>query len=153
MKNRRLHIGLLFLLSGCAALVYEVVWFQLLKLTIGSSALSIGITVATFMGGMCLGSYFFHRVVPDRWHPLLLYAVLEAGIALFGVINLFAIPKIAEIYFSFAGYGAGGIAAGAARLIRWLTEHHARFSNTRGPPPWGPLRPVGVQSARSHPTR
>jgi spermidine synthase len=111
MKNRRLQIGLLFLLSGCAALVYEVVWFQLLKLTIGSSALSIGITVATFMGGMCLGSYFFHRVVPDRWHPLLLYAVLESGIALFGVINLFAIPKIAEVYFSFAGYGAGGIAA------------------------------------------
>ncbi len=33
---------LLFVGSGCAALIYEVVWFQLLELVIGSSAVSIG---------------------------------------------------------------------------------------------------------------
>jgi spermidine synthase len=31
-------IVVLFVGSGCAALIYEVVWFQLLQLTIGSSA-------------------------------------------------------------------------------------------------------------------
>src|SRR6185295_3172561 len=30
---------LLFVGSGCAALVYEIVWFQLLELVIGSSAI------------------------------------------------------------------------------------------------------------------
>lgn len=30
---------LLFVGSGCAALIYEVVWFQLLQLVIGASAL------------------------------------------------------------------------------------------------------------------
>jgi len=33
----------LFIGSGCAALIYEVVWFQLLELVIGSSAVSLGV--------------------------------------------------------------------------------------------------------------
>ena len=98
-------IAVLFLLSGCAALIYEIVWFQLLKLTIGSSALSLGITVATFMGGMCIGSYLFHRFVSSKWHPLKVYAVLEAGIAFFALINLFFIPQLAKLYFDIGGYG------------------------------------------------
>ena len=46
---------LLFIGSGCAALIYEIVWFQLLQLVIGSSSISLGILLGTFMGGMCLG--------------------------------------------------------------------------------------------------
>ena len=37
---------LLFAGSGCAALVYEIVWFQLLELVVGSSAISLGILLA-----------------------------------------------------------------------------------------------------------
>ena len=40
---------LLFVGSGCAALIYEVVWFQLLQLVIGSSAVSMGVLLGTFM--------------------------------------------------------------------------------------------------------
>jgi spermidine synthase len=52
---------LLFVGSGCAALIYEVVWFQLLQLVIGSSAISMGVLLGTFMGGMCLGSFILPR--------------------------------------------------------------------------------------------
>ena len=45
---------LLFVGSGCAALIYEIVWFQLLQLAIGSSTVSLGVLLGTFMGGMCL---------------------------------------------------------------------------------------------------
>ena len=34
---------LLFAGSGAAALIYEIVWFQLLQLVIGSTALSLGV--------------------------------------------------------------------------------------------------------------
>ena len=51
----------MFVGSGCAALIYEVVWFQLLELVIGSSTVSLGILLGTFMGGMCLGSILFPR--------------------------------------------------------------------------------------------
>ena len=42
--------------SGCSALIYEIVWYQLLQLALGSTALSLGVLLATFMGGLCLGS-------------------------------------------------------------------------------------------------
>ena len=57
---------LLFVGSGCAALIYEVVWFQLLQLVIGSSAVSLGVLLGTFMGGMCLGSFLLPRYIDAR---------------------------------------------------------------------------------------
>ena len=71
----------LFVGSGCAALIYEIVWFQLLELVIGSSAVSLGVLLGTFMGGMCLGSLVLPRVISARHHPLRVYAYLELGIA------------------------------------------------------------------------
>ena len=95
----------LFVMSGAAALIYEVVWFQLLRLTIGASAISLGIILATFMGGLCLGSLFYHRFVKDQVHPLKAYGVLELGVGVFGVLNPFLIPLFGGFYFSFSGYG------------------------------------------------
>jgi hypothetical protein len=48
---------LLFAGSGVSALIYEIVWYQLLQLAIGSTAVSLGILLATFMGGLGLGSW------------------------------------------------------------------------------------------------
>ena len=71
---------LLFVGSGCAALIYEVVWFQLLQLSIGSSAVSLGVLLGIFMGGMCLGSLLLPRFLSPSHHPLRVYAMLELGI-------------------------------------------------------------------------
>jgi spermidine synthase len=46
----------LFCASGGAALIYEIVWYQLLQIAIGSTAISLGVLLASFMGGLCLGS-------------------------------------------------------------------------------------------------
>ena len=53
---------LLFAASGCSALIYEIVWYQLLQLAIGSTAVSLGVLLATFMGGLCLGSIGLPRL-------------------------------------------------------------------------------------------
>ena len=86
MGSRHILPWLLLLLagSGCAALIYEIVWFQLLQLVIGSSAVSLGLLLAAYMGGLCLGSAAFARLVSLRQHPLRVYAFLELGIAAFG---------------------------------------------------------------------
>jgi spermidine synthase len=60
----------LFVGSGPAALIYEIVWFQLLQLVIGSSAVSLGVLLGAFMGGMCLGSLLLPRLASARHHPL-----------------------------------------------------------------------------------
>ena len=66
---------LLFVGSGCAALIYEIVWFQMLELFVGSSSVSIGVLLGTFMGGMCLGSFLLPRFISPRHHPLKVYAL------------------------------------------------------------------------------
>jgi spermidine synthase len=100
---------LLFVGSGCAALIYEVVWFQLLQLTIGSSAVSLGVLLGTFMGGMCLGSILLPRWIGAAHHPLKVYAYLELGIGVIGILVLFGMPALTGIYTSIAGSGVIGI--------------------------------------------
>src|SRR6187455_1791336 len=100
---------LLFVGSGCAALIYEVVWFQLLQLSIGSSAVSLGVLLGIYMGGMCLGSLLLPRYLNPSWHPLRVYAALEAGIGVFGVIVLFAVPIVGQIYTQIAGTGQANL--------------------------------------------
>ena len=65
--------------SGAAALIYEVVWQQLLQLVIGSSTVSLGVLLGTYMGGMCLGSLFGPRLLSSGQHPLRLYGLLEGS--------------------------------------------------------------------------
>jgi spermidine synthase len=100
---------LLFVGSGCSALVYQIVWLQSLQLIIGSSAVSLGVLLGTFMGGMCLGSLLLPRLVRATRHPLRVYAVLELGIGFFGVVLLFALPHASRVYASFIGPGWAGV--------------------------------------------
>ena len=100
---------LLFVGSGCAALIYEIVWFQLLQLVIGSSAISLGVLLGTYMGGMCLGALLLPRVVSPGRHPLRVYAVIETGIGLLGIAVLSALPWVSRLYVSNAPQGPGDI--------------------------------------------
>ena len=61
---------LLFVGSGAAALIYEIVWFQLIQLAIGATAVSLGVLLATFMGGLCAGSLLAARLIPPDRQPL-----------------------------------------------------------------------------------
>ncbi len=111
MKSRRYLPALLalFVGSGCAALIYEVVWYQLLELVIGSSAVSMAVLLGTFMGGLCLGSLGLPRLVSSRHHPLRVYATLELGIGLIGLLVLFLVPLIGGVYAAWAGSGAWSV--------------------------------------------
>ncbi len=94
--------------SGVAALIYEIVWFQLLELVIGSTAVSLGVLLAIFMGGTCLGSLILPRFVSLRRHPLRVYAAIEAGIGVLGILSLFVLPLAGGVYTAWTGYGLRG---------------------------------------------
>src|SRR6266571_3356934 len=103
--------------SGCAALIYEIVWLQLLQLVIGSSAVSLGLLLAAYMGGLCLGSAALPRMIPPSRNPLRVYACLELGIAFFGIATLFGLPVISRIYVAgMVGMVGRGIVAGVCLL-------------------------------------
>ncbi len=108
----RAHIPLLlalFIGSGCAALIYEIVWFQLLQLVVGSSAVSLGVLLGTYMGGMCLGSLLLPRYVSARGHPLRVYAIIEGGIGVCGLLVLLILPLLDHLYAAIGGSGLLGI--------------------------------------------
>jgi spermidine synthase len=104
---------LLFAGSGAAALIYEIVWYQLLELAIGSTAISLGVLLATFMGGLCIGSLALPRLFPlggaKARHPLVLYAAIELLIAVFGLVELVLIPLIGGAYLTGPQAGLAGM--------------------------------------------
>ncbi len=94
--------------SGVAALIYELVWFQVLELVIGSTAVSLAMLLATFMGGMCLGSLMLPRLVSTERHPLRVYALIEIGIGVLGILVLYLVPLAGGVYTAWTGYGLKG---------------------------------------------
>src|SRR5215471_13088957 len=100
---------ILFIGSGCAALIYEIVWFQLLQLAIGSSAVSLGVLLGTYMGGMCLGSLALARFISAKQHPLRVYAALELGIGVLAILVLIVVPFLDRLYAAIAIHGLQGI--------------------------------------------
>jgi spermidine synthase len=102
-------LALLFAGSGCAALIYEVVWLQMLQLVIGLTAVSLGLLLGTLMGGMGLGSLLLPRLVSYRRHPARVYACLELGIGAAGIALLFGMPWVERLYSAHGGAGVAGV--------------------------------------------
>src|SRR6266536_2087334 len=153
-------ILLLFAGSGCSALIYEIVWYQLLQLAVGSTAVSIGTLLATFMGGLSIGSYVLPRLpAAVKQHPFKVYAAIEAGIAMFGILALFLVPLISRVYWAAAGTGLPGMllrallaaicllppttlmGASLPAMVRWIQ------ATPRGASWWGLLYGVNTAGA------
>ena len=67
--------------SGCAALVYEVLWSRDLAYVFGGSAAAIAPVVAAFLTGLALGAWLAGRRIVATPRLLRLYALLELLIA------------------------------------------------------------------------
>lgn len=86
---RRLWIYAVFLLSGFAALLYQIVWQRALYAIYGINIESVTMIVTAFMLGLGLGSLAGGVVSKDPGKPVLLYfSIVEAGIGLFGLVSL-----------------------------------------------------------------
>jgi spermidine synthase len=92
------YVALLFLVSGFAALIYQVVWQRVLFTTFGVNSESVTVIVSVFMFGLgmgaLLGGYLQKRFAG---HLLLVFLVLETGIGLFGLVSLPAIELASQM--------------------------------------------------------
>jgi spermidine synthase len=71
----------LFLLSGLAALVYQVMWTRSFGLVFGSTTRAASAVLAAFFTGLALGSWLGGRLATGRTASLRRYAVAEFAIA------------------------------------------------------------------------
>ncbi|HUK99864.1 MAG TPA: hypothetical protein VLX29_03315 [Nitrospirota bacterium] len=86
-------IYLMFLLSGAAGLIYEVIWFRSLSLIFDGSDLVVATVLSVFMAGLALGSYLIGKNFPRFSKLLRLYGVLERGVALSAVIFILLVKR------------------------------------------------------------
>ena len=98
---------ILFAGTGCSGLIYEIVWFQLLQLVIGSTAISLSVVLTAFMGGLAIGSIVLPRWRAAQLNPLRTYAMFELGVALCGILALAGIPVIGHL--DVGGQGLAGM--------------------------------------------
>ena len=94
----QLFLLVLFFLSGATGLIYEVVWQRMLILVFGNTTYATTTVVASFLGGMAAGSFYFGRFADRSKSPLRLYACLEAGIAIFAILSPVIISAMPAIY-------------------------------------------------------
>ena len=95
--------GALFL-SGVLGLIYEVLWMKQLTLLFGNGAYASAITLAVFFLGLGLGSFVWGRRVSRLQKPILLYVLLEFGIALCVLVFSVLFPLFLSHYAAISSF-------------------------------------------------
>jgi spermidine synthase len=103
MRDRFWPVGLCFLLSGFAALIYQTAWTRQFAFVFGTSELAVATVLAAYMGGLALGSWFASRYVGRVSRPVLVYGLLEGGIALAALAVPFAIRASQAVFVAVLG--------------------------------------------------
>jgi len=70
----------------------------MLTLIFGATAFATSTILASFFAGLALGSFYFGRVIDRGRNPLLVYALLEAGIGVSAFLMPLLFAGITEIY-------------------------------------------------------
>jgi predicted membrane-bound spermidine synthase len=118
-------LGLMFFASGAAALVYQVLFAKRLALVFGSTATATFTVLATFLGGMALGSLLGGRMALRVRRPLAAYAAIELLIGVYCAITPWLFDLIQHAYIALASGDAPDaawvlvlrVALGAAVLL------------------------------------
>ena len=102
----RAWIYAVFLLSGFAALLYQVVWQRALYAIYGINIESVTMVVTAFMLGLGVGSVAGGAVSKDPKRPvLLMFSLVELGIGLFGAVSLNVFHAVGEATLGMSPFG------------------------------------------------
>ena len=83
----------MFFLSGATALIFEILWSRQFVTVFGNSSYAISIVLCAFMGGLGIGSLLGGRLADRFPERLLMYGVMQAGVALWAM----GIPVLLEV--------------------------------------------------------
>jgi predicted membrane-bound spermidine synthase len=81
-------------LSGCAALLFESLWFRQTLLAFGSSVWASSLVLSSFMAGVALGNAAAARLGTRVRRPVLAYASLELVVAALGAALVVLLPEL-----------------------------------------------------------
>ena len=91
-------LAALFFLSGASGLIYQVLWVRMLSLSFGITVYAVTVVLASFMGGLALGSFFGGRLAERIKRPLLAYGIIEVVVALVALATPYALTTLQSVY-------------------------------------------------------
>jgi spermidine synthase len=95
IRELNLCIASALFLSGTVALIYQLLWIRQLSLIVGVEVWSVTVAVSAFFAGLAAGGALLGRLADRSETPLRLYALLEIGIAVTGVVTTTVLAKTA----------------------------------------------------------
>lgn len=115
----RFVVSLIFFLSGISGLIYQIVWTRMLVLVFGNTLMATSTVLSAFMAGLAVGSFALGEYIDREPRPLLtVYAVLEAGVGVFGLAFPLLIAVMAPLYTNV--YQSFGENLAIANFFRFL---------------------------------
>src|SRR6476620_3950270 len=91
-------ILLIFVLSGAAGLIDEIVWSRQLVLVFGNTTQAVSAILTGFFGGMAIGAFIGGRVADRVRRPLRLYGLFEVVLAAVVIATPLTFRLINEVY-------------------------------------------------------
>ena len=116
LQSAELIALICFVLSGFAALVYEISWIRKASLVVGATSYAVSTVLGVFFGGLAIGSYLFGKRTRQQRKPIRLYGKLEIGVGILCIASVFTLPLIESLYSSLYDSIQGGLFV--ALLIR-----------------------------------
>jgi spermidine synthase len=117
MIPTRYLVMAIFVVSGAAGLVYEIVWSRQLVLVFGNTTQAVSTILTGFFGGMAIGAALGGRLADRVRSPLRLYGVLELILVGVVLVTPFTFDLIHEAYRGVYPSLQGTAALALVRLI------------------------------------
>ena len=98
MPHRRAVVLAIFILSGAAGLIYEIVWSRQLVLVFGNTTQAVSAILTGFFGGMAIGATLGGRIADRVRSPLRMYGWLELALVVVVLVTPLTFGLINEVY-------------------------------------------------------
>ncbi len=96
---------ILFFISGCTTLIYEILWMRELGLLFGNTAHAAAVTLSAFFIGLAIGGKVWGRYSQKLAHPLRTYGLIELGVSFAALGYFLLIPAYQQLYpFLYANF-------------------------------------------------
>jgi len=105
-RNEPWLLYAIFFISGWAALVYQVLFSKQLTYVFGSMSTATNTVLATYMGGMALGTWLGGLMGQRARRPVAMYAACEAGIAIYCAASPLVFRFVQSTYVNLAAGAA-----------------------------------------------
>ncbi|MBA2381798.1 MAG: fused MFS/spermidine synthase [Chloroflexi bacterium] len=97
MRHPKLVLAI-FILSGAAGLMYEVVWSRQLVLVFGNTTQAVSTILTGFFGGLAIGSFLGGRLADRVRSPLRLYGIIELVLVIIVLLTPVTFRLLHEVY-------------------------------------------------------